>query len=330
MEQFANNAQTTLSGSINNSITSLTVASSSGFPSGGNFRILIESELLKVTAVSGTTWTVTRGDGGTTAASHSSGVYVTQILTKEAIDSVVCVQNSGSEISNRRILNFTGATVTDNSTDNRVDISISSNFVPPLGMFGNSTTVPPVVSNWTIFGSPGSVSPIAGGVLDLTNGGISYSSGAQSGDHLNGAYVSLSPGSAGSFTALLGVMCPYVPNTGNYEFGIIISDGTKFILWGPSRVSGAFGARQWSNNSTRGSSIGTWSYNNPPGGILWLRIKEASGTRYYDFGFDGAQWLPALTESSSTYLTVSYVGFAGNAGNQWNPVLMPVFGWKQS
>ncbi len=81
VEQYSNLAQTTLGSGINNSVTSLTVASATAFPSAGNFRILIGTELLLVTAVSGTTFTVTRGVEGTTAASHSSGDTVSLIAT---------------------------------------------------------------------------------------------------------------------------------------------------------------------------------------------------------------------------------------------------------
>ena len=48
-----------------------------GFPTGQNYRIHIDSESMEVTAGQGTTtWTVTRGVDGTTAASHSSGAKI--------------------------------------------------------------------------------------------------------------------------------------------------------------------------------------------------------------------------------------------------------------
>lgn len=81
MEQFANNASSTLSSGISSGATSLSVASASAFPSSGNFRILIDSEIFLVTAVSGTTFTVTGAQESTTAASHSSGTTVTHIVT---------------------------------------------------------------------------------------------------------------------------------------------------------------------------------------------------------------------------------------------------------
>lgn len=81
MEKLSNFATTTLSSGINNSVTSLTVASATNFPISGNFRITIDSEILLVTAVSGTTFTVVRGVEGTSAASHSSDATVGNCLT---------------------------------------------------------------------------------------------------------------------------------------------------------------------------------------------------------------------------------------------------------
>ena len=66
----------TLSSSINASVTSLTMASSSSFGSSGT--ILVDSELITYTGNSGGTLSgLTRGASGTTAAVHSSGATVT-------------------------------------------------------------------------------------------------------------------------------------------------------------------------------------------------------------------------------------------------------------
>ena len=66
----------TLSSSINTSVTSLTMASSTSFPSSGT--VLIDNELITYTGnSSGTLSGLTRGASGTTAATHSSGATVT-------------------------------------------------------------------------------------------------------------------------------------------------------------------------------------------------------------------------------------------------------------
>ena len=73
-------ASTTLASPITTATqTSITVASDVGFPA-PNFYVYIGSEILLVTAVSGTkntTWTVVRGQQGTTAAPAASGAAVT-------------------------------------------------------------------------------------------------------------------------------------------------------------------------------------------------------------------------------------------------------------
>lgn len=69
---------TTLSGSINNSTTSVTVTALSGFPNTTPWTAIIDKdtaseEVVTVTAVAGTTLTVTRGVDGTSAVSHNAG-----------------------------------------------------------------------------------------------------------------------------------------------------------------------------------------------------------------------------------------------------------------
>src|SRR5262249_2183874 len=43
--------------------------------------VQIDSELIQVTAVTGTTWKITRGYKGTTAAAHANGALVSEYLT---------------------------------------------------------------------------------------------------------------------------------------------------------------------------------------------------------------------------------------------------------
>lgn len=80
---FKNNASTTLPGSINDTQTSITVASSSNFPvpAGSDYfyatmyevsgSVEINIEIVKVTAVSGNVWTVVRAQDGTSGRSRN-------------------------------------------------------------------------------------------------------------------------------------------------------------------------------------------------------------------------------------------------------------------
>ena len=67
--------QTTLSGGINASVTSITLASAAGFPASGT--VIIDSEQITYSGISTNTLTgCTRGANGTTAASHLTGAAV--------------------------------------------------------------------------------------------------------------------------------------------------------------------------------------------------------------------------------------------------------------
>lgn len=71
-----NFAQTALAAAITGTVgTSITVASSVTFPA-VPFIASIDTEAMLVTVVAGTTWTVTRGYEGSTAATHSNGASV--------------------------------------------------------------------------------------------------------------------------------------------------------------------------------------------------------------------------------------------------------------
>jgi lysophospholipase L1-like esterase len=84
-EKFSNNPVTTLNGSIDGVVTSLVVTSAVLFPTLPQFRIRIEDEILLVTGVSGTTFTVVRGSEGSSNVPHSNGVEVVHILTAGSI-----------------------------------------------------------------------------------------------------------------------------------------------------------------------------------------------------------------------------------------------------
>jgi len=82
LELFVNDPGTTLAAAISSTgATTLQVSSGTGYPASGNFRIRIDSEIMIVTGVSGTTWTVTRGAESTAAAVHSNGAIVNHVLT---------------------------------------------------------------------------------------------------------------------------------------------------------------------------------------------------------------------------------------------------------
>ena len=100
IETFANVPSTTVSSGgtdapAGGTSQSWTVASSTGFPAASTgvtqFHIgdpQADSEIITVTNISGTTWTVTRGAEGTTPIAHSAGFTVVQVVTAAFLGSV--------------------------------------------------------------------------------------------------------------------------------------------------------------------------------------------------------------------------------------------------
>jgi len=87
-ETFANNAIGNLNAGMASSDTSLTLQSGQGaaFPATGNFRILVESEImLVVSRAADVLSNITRGLEGTAAIAHPNGAQVTHLITAGAL-----------------------------------------------------------------------------------------------------------------------------------------------------------------------------------------------------------------------------------------------------
>ena len=93
---FANNCNTTLSGSLTNVATTMSVTSATGFPSPAGsqyfYCTLADAatqttiEIVKVTAVSGTTFTIVRGQDGTSGTAFASGAVVSLRLVRASLN----------------------------------------------------------------------------------------------------------------------------------------------------------------------------------------------------------------------------------------------------
>jgi hypothetical protein len=77
---------TTLTGAVNSSATSITVASVSGFPASYPYTLALDydtssEELVNVTAAAGLTLTIVRGQDGTTGVAHDAGAAVKHVAS---------------------------------------------------------------------------------------------------------------------------------------------------------------------------------------------------------------------------------------------------------
>lgn len=179
-EKFVNDVITNLNGAINSSTTSVAVANGSGFPSTGNFRILIDKELMLVTARSTNTLTVVRGVEGTTAVAHDNGSRVMFILTPASMerllrDHVPLAGNSSVLVPQNLLLDGSGnlltasdftwtnqgsSTATDLSNGN-IKIKIPTGTGPNVRIFTRSAPTPPYVITMSL-------------ALQLNNDGASH------------------------------------------------------------------------------------------------------------------------------------------------------------
>ena len=126
--KFSNLASTTLASGASDSASSISVTSASLFPtlSSGDYFYAslgsgVGSEIVKVTGVSGTTFTVVRGQDDTTAISHSSGVEVSLRVTAASL-------NDLSSQSDTESVSIDGDTMTGNlNFGDNVKASFGSN-----------------------------------------------------------------------------------------------------------------------------------------------------------------------------------------------------------
>ena len=125
--KFSNLASTTLASGVSSTATSVSVTSASSFPtlgSGDYFYATIGagsgSEIVKVTGISGTTFTVSRGEDGTTAVSHSAGVDVALRVTAGTLEDL---RDGGQVYTAGSGLGLSGNEFTNTAPDQTVSIS---------------------------------------------------------------------------------------------------------------------------------------------------------------------------------------------------------------
>jgi len=149
--KFSNLATTTLSSSITASATSIDVTDGSVFPalSAGDFFYATldtppnATEIVKVTALSGSTLTVVRAQDGTSATSHGSGDTIALRLVAAVLESLR--DNAGSTYTAGSGLSLTGTTFSNTAPDQTVSLTGSG-----------GTTVSGNYPNFTISSTSGS------------------------------------------------------------------------------------------------------------------------------------------------------------------------------
>ena len=158
-EVYGNGGNSTLAAGISSTATSLTVVSATGFSTSPTFRLQITSatagnnnvELLEVTGVSGSTFTVTRAaeayNGVQTAYAWNAGDFVTQVLTAAAMptggatipsyDTTVLTKLSLAPVAYWKLNDPVGSTTAADSSGNGYDLTVNGTVT-----FGGASVVP--------------------------------------------------------------------------------------------------------------------------------------------------------------------------------------------
>lgn len=354
-EQFANEPSTTLSdiGGINNSVTTLTPTSTALFPSTANFRIRIDNEYMKVTGIALGVWTVARGDGGTSAVSHAQGSNIYGIVTKEALDSILTIAQSGSDVGQRRRLNFIGPTVADNGGTDSADITVTGGFVkdvtaskpsaatgsgklflptdgPAVEYSDGSTwfqygpifpfTRPPLAASWTGVGISGSTT------LTDSNAGVYLTTPSSTGTY---RFAEINyPTAPWTITACFVHSCGL---TNNARIpALIMYDGTKVQSFGLASDTAVMNLNV--SNFTTVTAFSTnpllnrFSWTGP---LIWLRMQDDNTNRNYYYSVDGVNWILAYTIGRTNFLTPTKVGW-GLYDQGGLPLGLTLLSWLQT
>lgn len=115
-EQLLNAVSTTVNEALDDSETVITVADGSVFPADGDYRLIIEDEVVLVTSRATDDLTVARGVDGSAAVEHGDGVAIDSVVTAGGIDQLLNDCSAGGlHRPARRLVDASGVVLTKSS-----------------------------------------------------------------------------------------------------------------------------------------------------------------------------------------------------------------------
>lgn len=139
-EIFTNDATDALAAAITAGATSLTVASGTQFPVSGTFRIRIDNEVMTVTAIAGTTWTVTRASeavsGVQSATAHAAGAAIYGVITAGSLATIAA---SGGTVTSVAVATANGVSGSVASPSTTPTLTITLGAITPTSVASTGT-----------------------------------------------------------------------------------------------------------------------------------------------------------------------------------------------
>ena len=328
-EQFKNLASTTLSGAIDNATTSVGVASAMGF-TGGNFRILVDSEIMLVTGVSGTTFTVARNQEGTAASAHSNGATVAHVLTAGALDAHDQNDLAGYDLyANKPAAGVPGRIFlpSDGLFIERDNGSTWEKFGPVWPM------TPPQSANFPTWVNQGAATCVD------NKGAIFLEAGNSSNEQLRARLQAYPTPPFTVDMAFLTNVFPY--SSPSITAGLCIRDSVsgKFQCYGVGNTDLHIRGYNYSSYSAASGGVTGW----PGSGdnhqleqnLIWVRYyDDGASARVISISADGVTWQQMVSLTRTDYLTPNQIGFFanGNPGYSTSYYLdtgITVLHWRQ-
>ncbi len=294
-EQYTNFATSTLNGTINNSVTSLVVTTGSLFPATGNFHILVEDELMLVTARSTNTLTVTRAQEGTAAASHTSGVTVKHTVTVSSLTTYF-----GDRMTIGGYASRPSGQVGQVYFANDVQLGwlyegSSWSLIKPVYV---PSTKQIDVSGWTSFN-------LGTSAITNINGYAAFQVQTGTGaDNLRGYYKNV-PSAPYKARLIQRIM----PNVDQFILqGMVLSDATKFFTLSVLGQSSAahLSVDRYTNSTTYSS--GDYRAVIIEQQYIWLTIEDNNTNWLFRYSYDGYNWITVFSVARNTFLTATKVG----------------------
>jgi|GEM_PF-2184025 len=282
-EQFVNDASATMNGTVNSTTTSFVVDDASVFPTSGDFRLLVDSEVVLVTDVTANTLTVERGVDGTTAATHADTASIEAVLTAGAIDQYMDDATAGySDRYPFRILDESGNTLT------------SSDFT-----WVNQGTA--TVSDDTWGGITMTTNTLAGDNMRILKRSAPSGAWKLTAHFLFGPGYNNGGGSSSSYMSLL------VRESDTGKLGVI-----------EIRIGGLVRVRRYSSPTSFNSEQATLDFSSDR---AWLQIEDDATDLTFRISADGINWLDVASYARATYMTSAgpdEIGFLANSDSGTN------------
>lgn len=319
VEVFSNDAVSPLNGAIDDNDLTLIVDSASDFPATGNFRIKIDDEIMLVTGVSSNTFTVTRAQEGTAAASHLDNATVAHVLTAGALDTRLIDEVYTDTYANRLAVAKSGRLFLPNNGF-QIERDTGAAWAPWGPLF--PLTAP--VSNDFAWINQGSAS------ITTTNGGIYLLAPAHTGIDYK-VRKKAAPATPYTITA---AFLPQVRSLDNHSCGLLFrqsSDGKLAALAYVHATSAMnFQSLKLTSPTAFSAQYTIETVRQGFGPLMFMRIADNGTSRIVSYSVDGVNFMALHTVGRTDFLTADEVGFFSNSDTTGGDAAMTLLSWKQA